>query len=607
MKQKRSLGNFHFGQKFRIRTIKVIDLCAGIGGFHHAFELASAAINQANDSNKSNARYEVKCVLACELNPDLRKLYLKNFPKMIRTYANLYSKKQALAADLDIYGADGSIAQIHGDLATLVDPVLETLREWPDNSKLGRKTIIPKHHVLCAGFPCQPFSKSGAQMGFADIRGTVFGMIAIILKKMRPPLVILENVGNFERHDNGNTWKRVKDILESLGYIVNATTHVVSSSESKGLLSPHHIGLPHHRERFFIVAHQKKLPQQLKLHISDSPFPDHHRHSSDPIEFTAKMASKAKCELLKILTEGEARSNDTELAEANLPAGRISCIDHWNELLEKIETYNKNIGNKANFSAIQMPSFPIWGFELDPWHWYPADKPPRDLVGDSEGLRSAWILRMATAKSLIQAPFGDAYLNTENPNNDYLQKWLQSWPAYSTREDWPKWKIRFIEQNRSFSKTLISSLDQNWLRNWLDKLNDFSASLQKLEWNFQGEELDLYRHILQFRPSGLRVKRLIHVPALVAMTTTQIPIVPIQTSSVHARLNGAKARYLLPHEALALQGFPQTWAAPKTRTGGYQAFGNAVHAGLVKSIIMKWLFQLDDPSQDDSSGTKTPR
>ena len=89
------------------------------------------------------------------------------------------------------------------------------------------------------------------------------------------------------------------------------------------------------------------------------------------------------------------------------------------------------------------------------------------------------------------------------------------------------------------------------------------------------------------------------------MTTTQIPIVPIQTSSVRAELNGAKARYLLPHEALALQGFPQTWAAPKTRTGGYQAFGNAVHAGLVKSILLKWLFQLDDPSLTVLNDAKT--
>jgi DNA (cytosine-5)-methyltransferase 1 len=128
----------------------------------------------------------------------------------------------------------------------------------------------------------------------------------------------------------------------------------------------------------------------------------------------------------------------------------------------------------------------------------------------------------------------------------------------------------------------------------LDELFDVIAvpSLQKLEWNCKGEELNIWNHILQFRPSGLRVKRLAHVPALVAMTTTQIPIVPrLNTEeSLTGAAVGTKGRHLLPSEALQLQGFPPHWRLPKSRERAFTCFGNAVHAGLVKDVFLDWLF-----------------
>jgi len=177
--------------------LRFVDLFAGMGGFHHAL---------------SSLGHE--CVFASEIDDELRELYARNFPESQKT--------------------------IYGDI-----------REF--------KTQVPRHDILCAGFPCQPFSKSGFQNGRRDrTRGSLFHEIIAILKKHQPPYVILENVGNFERHNNGRTWSIVRASLTDLGYEVRGTTHVATGGH--GLISPHHFGYPHTRERFFILASLHKLP-----------------------------------------------------------------------------------------------------------------------------------------------------------------------------------------------------------------------------------------------------------------------------------------------------------------------------------------------------------
>ena len=131
------------------------------------------------------------------------------------------------------------------------------------------------------------------------------------------------------------------------------------------------------------------------------------------------------------------------------------------------------------------------------------------------------------------------------------------------------------------------------MRGWLDKLYTFPASYQKLEWNCQGEVLDLWQHILQLRPSGIRAKRLIHVPALVAMTTTQIPIVPVTEERDRQLIGGHAGRFLLRSEALQLLGLPKDFTTPESHAAAYKAFGNGVHAGLVSAIVERWLLSAD--------------
>lgn len=212
-----------------MKSLQFVDLFSGIGGFHRAL---------------SELGHE--CVFACEIDPELQALYTANFPHM----------KGRMFDDIR-----------------------------------AAKRSVPPHDVSCAGFPCQPFSKSGAQLGTRDeTQGTLFHEILEILKNRRPRYLILENVGNFARHDEGRTWRVVRRRLEGLGYEVAGTEHmtpaattdwrdvggkknggsIISKRPRKwvpgyGLLSPHHFGEPHHRERFFIVGSLGGLP--------DNPFP----------------------------------------------------------------------------------------------------------------------------------------------------------------------------------------------------------------------------------------------------------------------------------------------------------------------------------------------
>lgn len=136
-----------------------------------------------------------------------------------------------------------------------------------DITKQYVKDYIPKSNidVLCAGFPCQPFSIAGYQKGFSDTRGTLFFDIEQIIEKHKPRVVFLENVKNFVSHDNGKTFKVVKEILENkLGYKVF----------HKVLNSMKYANIPQNRERIFIVAFDPKqvknykkfkFPKEIKL------------------------------------------------------------------------------------------------------------------------------------------------------------------------------------------------------------------------------------------------------------------------------------------------------------------------------------------------------
>mgnify|MGYP003293275776 CR=1 FL=1 len=111
-----------------------------------------------------------------------------------------------------------------------------------DITKIDEKSI-PDHDILCAGFPCQPFSISGKQKGFDDTRGTLFFDICRIINEKKPSVVFLENVKHMVHHNGGRTLQTILDKLEDLGYEV-----------SWRVLNGVDFGVPQNRERIIIIG-----------------------------------------------------------------------------------------------------------------------------------------------------------------------------------------------------------------------------------------------------------------------------------------------------------------------------------------------------------------
>ncbi|MGI0481028.1 DNA cytosine methyltransferase [Geminocystis sp. CENA526] len=181
-----------------------IDLFAGIGGFHQALSY-----------------YGAKCVFASEWDKYCQEIYLKNY---------------------------GILPE--GDITII-----------PENE-------IPSHDILCAGFPCQAFSISGKQLGFNDTRGTLFFDIVRIAKYHQPSLLILENVKNFARHDEGKTLKVVKNTLNEIGYDIFYQ-----------VLNASNFGVPQKRERIYILGFKKNL------NIKKFTFPNSYGKATSLIDF----------------------------------------------------------------------------------------------------------------------------------------------------------------------------------------------------------------------------------------------------------------------------------------------------------------------------------
>ena len=177
-------------------TVKFIDLFAGIGGFHIALHNLGA-----------------KCVASCEIDKYARQTYEHNFRK--------------------------------------ISPELfEQGRFYQDIQQIT-PAELPTYDILCAGFPCQPFSQAGYKRGFQeekDNRGNMFFELHRLLKENNPRAFFLENVRHLIKHDDGRTFATIEKSLRGLGYTFNY--RVVKASD---------FNLPQHRPRVFIVGFREDV------------------------------------------------------------------------------------------------------------------------------------------------------------------------------------------------------------------------------------------------------------------------------------------------------------------------------------------------------------
>lgn len=137
-----------------------------------------------------------------------------------------------------------------------------------DITKQETKKLVPEYFdVLCAGFPCQPFSNAGLKKGIEDTRGTLFYHIAEILRDHQPKAVILENVKGLISNDKGNTIQTVLRTITNMGYRCNVPQELIENGPitklktecSKMVLSAKDYGVPQNRPRVYIVLWRKDV------------------------------------------------------------------------------------------------------------------------------------------------------------------------------------------------------------------------------------------------------------------------------------------------------------------------------------------------------------
>jgi len=131
-------------------------------------------------------------------------------------------------------------------------------KNYGDATKI-KPEELPNFDMLCGGFPCQAFSIAGKRRGFEDTRGTLFFDIARILKIKKPTYIFLENVKGLLNHNKGETFTKIIQTLDELGYEVEWM-----------VLNSKFFGVPQNRERVFIIGCLRGTSRPEILPIGES-------------------------------------------------------------------------------------------------------------------------------------------------------------------------------------------------------------------------------------------------------------------------------------------------------------------------------------------------
>lgn len=316
-------------------AFKFVDLFAGIGGFHAALGAMGG-----------------KCVYASEWDEDSARIYERNW--------NLKP--------------DGDITLSAND---------EVMN-------------IPDHDVLVGGFPCQPFSKSGKQLGMEETRGTLFWNIAKIIEVRKPSIVLLENVRNIAGPRHIHEWEVIIKTLRDLGYRVSTKPMVVSPH----LIRPEFGGRPQVRDRVFIAA--TRIPKGIPNFKIDVDIPN-----LEPVmkDWNPQEWNLGKDLPLEKITKSDYKKSLT------LSESEQQWIEAWNDFVLLFR--KKEIKN-------QIPGFPIWA---DDW----VDRKKLRIPKDTPEWKRNFLIKNA-----------EFYTENKKVLDKWLKKWkkLESFPPSRRKFEW---------------------------------------------------------------------------------------------------------------------------------------------------------------------------
>ena len=320
--------------------MRFVDLFCGIGGFHAALH-----------------RLGHECLFATDIDSHAAAVYEKN------------------------WGQPGGFP-VHCDIRKVIDN-------------------IPEMDIICAGFPCQPFSKSGAQEGFEDqTRGTLFHDICTLTEKHKPAVLFLENVPNLVAHDDGNTMQVIESRIEEMGY-----------KHWWKIISPHNYGTCQIRKRVYIVCIRNDLVQDF-----DYTFPKERYFDLD---------------IRTVL-------DDSVDAKYGMTEDEIYWLDMWEDFLKNVNTETK------------LPGHPIWADCFQGEEQLPGDLEQYDEAQLIEignfWANYGWVMpvddempKEQLIKAISLPPWKQNFIRKNRllytNNRKFIDTWLKRWKVLDVDED----------------------------------------------------------------------------------------------------------------------------------------------------------------------------